>query len=68
MIELAIKRALNESTRKQGIYVGKPGQGEVYSLHITKNREVIITDNKDYSKVYAVYSLDFYQLLEREDF
>ena len=56
MNELAIKRALNDSTRKQGITVN----GEVYSLHITKNREAIVTDNKDYSKVYAVMSLDFY--------
>ena len=56
MNELAIKRALNDSTRKQGITVN----GEVYSLHITKNREAIVTDNKDYSKVYAVLSLDFY--------
>ena len=68
MNELAIRRALNESTRKQGIMVGVPGRGgEVYSLHITKNREVIITDNSDYSKIYAVYSLDFYKLLEREE-
>lgn len=68
MIELAIKRALNESTRKQGIYVGKPGQGKVYSLHITKNREAIITDDKDYSRVYAVLSLDFYNQVKREVF
>lgn len=67
MNELAIRRALNESTRKQGIMVGLPGQGgKVYSLHITKNREVIITDNSDYSKIYSVQSLDFFNLLERE--
>ena len=65
MNALSIRRALNESTRKQGIMVGLPGKGgEVYSLHITKNREAIITDNNDYSKIYAVYSLDFYNLLE----
>lgn len=68
MNELAIRRALNESTRKQGIYVGQPGKGKVYSLHITKNREVIITDNSDYSKIYSVQSLDFFNLLEREAF
>lgn len=43
-----VKRALNETTRKQGILVN----GVVYSLHITKNREVLVTDNRDYSKVY----------------
>ena len=61
MNELAIRRALNDNTRKQGVLVN----GEVYSLHITKNREVIVTDGKDYNKVYAVLSLGFYQLLER---
>ena len=62
MSELAIKRALNENTRKQGLLIDRV----LYSLHITKNREVIITDNRDYSKVYAVMSLDFYNRMERE--
>ena len=67
MNELSIKRALNDNTRKQGIMVGTPGKGgKLYSLHITKNREAIITDNHDYSKIYAVYSLEFYNLLEKE--
>ena len=56
MNELAIKRALSERTRKESITV----KGGVFSLHITKNREVIVTDNYDFSKVYAVLSLDFY--------
>ena len=55
MQELSIRRALNDSTRKQGILLC----GEVYSLHITRNREVIITDNSDYTKIYAVMSLEF---------
>ena len=59
MSTLSIKRALNDHTRKQGILIDR----EVLSLHITKNREVIVTDNKDYSKVYAVMSLDFYNRL-----
>ena len=29
-------------------------------MHITHNREAIVTDNRDYEKVYAVMSLDFY--------
>ena len=62
MSELAIKRALNENTRKQGILIDRV----LYSLHITKNREVIITDNREYGKVYAVMSLDFYNRMERE--
>lgn len=63
MNELAIKRDLDDSTRKQGILVN----GEVYSLHITNNREAIITDNSDYTKIYAIHSLDFYNYLVRED-
>lgn len=59
MTQLSVKRALNENTRKQGILIDRV----VYSLHITKNREAIITDNRDYSKVYAVMSLDFYNQL-----
>ena len=60
MNTLAIKRALNDDTRKQGICIN----GEVFSLHITHHREVIITDNTNYGKVYAVMSLEFYNLME----
>ena len=61
MKDLAIKRELNEETRKQGIIYPN---GEVYSLHITNNGEVIITDFSDYTKIYCVYSLDFYNAVE----
>jgi len=46
--ELSIRRALTDETRKQGILL----IGEVYSLHITQQHEVIITDNSDYTKIY----------------
>lgn len=36
------------------------GEVEIYSLHITDHGEAIITDNSDYTKIYAVYSLDFW--------
>ena len=36
MKEIAIQRALNDETRKQGILIA----GEVYSLHITKKQDV----------------------------
>lgn len=55
MKDLAIQRVLDENTRKQGIVI----RGEVYSLHITHNDEVVITDFFDYSKIYAIMSLDF---------
>ena len=61
MRELAIRRELNEETRKQGIIYR---DGEVYSLHITDHGEVIITDFSDYTKIYAVYSLDFYKVTQ----
>ena len=59
MNTLAIKRALTDSTRKEGVMVN----GKMYSLHITHHREAIITDNKDYSKIYAVMTLDFYNAI-----
>ena len=55
MQELSIRRALTDETRKQGILL----TGEVYSLHITQQHEEIITDNSDYTKIYAVMSLEF---------
>lgn len=55
MKEIAIRRALNDETRKQGILISE----EVYSLHITEKQEVVITDCSDYSVIYAVMSLDF---------
>ena len=48
MQELSIRRVLTDETRKQGILLA----GEVYSLHITQQHEVIITDNSDYTKIY----------------
>lgn len=66
MKDLAIARNLNDETRKQGIWMrGANGEVEVYSLHITKHREVIITDHSDYTKIYAIFSLDFWNAYER---
>lgn len=65
MSGLCIRRALNERTRKRDIFVsGLTGENKRYALHITKNREAIVTDMNDYSKVYAVYSLDYYNELQ----
>ena len=61
MRELSINRVLDDDTRKQGVLVG----GKVYSMHIT-DKEVIITDNKDYSKIYYVASIDFWNALDEE--
>lgn len=63
MKELNIKRELDDSTRVQGVWAG----GEVYSMHITKENEVIITDQHDWSKIYSIQSLDFFNFLERVD-
>lgn len=60
MKELAINRSLDESTRKQGVLV----DGKVYSMHI-KDNEVIITDNEDYTKIYYIASVDFWQAMDK---
>lgn len=61
MKDLAIARALDDDTRKSGIWMRNAnGEVEVYSLHITDHGEAIITDNSDYTKIYAVFSLDFW--------
>lgn len=59
MKELPLKRELNEDSRKQGLLIG----GTVYSLHITDKDEAIITDNEDYTKIYAVHTLEFFNML-----
>ena len=63
MTELAIKRALNDNTLKKGVLIG----GNVYALHVTRNREVLITDSTDYTKVFAVLSLELYNIIEQEE-
>lgn len=56
MKELLINRNLIcEDTRKQGVVIND----KVYSLHIV-NDEVVITDNEDYTKIYQVTSLEFW--------
>lgn len=68
MKELSIRRNLTDATRKQAVWVRNGDVGvDVYSLHITHNKEVIITDNSDYSKIYAIYSLDFFNACPPDD-
>lgn len=62
MQELPIKRNLDESTRKQGVLI----DNVLYSLHITHKKEVIITDNNDYSKIYSIQSFDFFTKISKE--
>ena len=59
MKDLAINRNLDDDTRKQGIWIN----GVVYSLHIT-NDEVIITDNSDYTIIYQITSLEFWNAMD----
>lgn len=68
MEELSIRRNLTDATRKQAVWM-RNGHGgvDVYSLHIARGKEVIITDSKDYSKIYAVYSLDFFNSCSPDD-
>lgn len=55
MNEMSIKIDLDESTRKECIFI----RGEAYSLHV-KDDMVVITDNSDYAKIYAVYAFEFF--------
>lgn len=58
MKDLAINRDLNAGTIHQVITIHET----YYALHTTKD-EVIITDAKDFSKIYAVSSMEFYAQL-----
>ncbi len=63
MQDLAIKQHLDENTRKQGIRAVLNGKATTLSLHIT-DKEVIITDNYDYTKIYAIYSLEYFNTID----
>lgn len=67
MKELTIIRELNEDTRKQDIWMRIEGKTMLFALHITKDDEVIVTDNRDFTKIYSVQSLDFYIMLSKLD-
>lgn len=53
MKELSIKRNLDGSTPTR-ITIS----GNNYSMHITANQEIIITDTIKYDKIYGVFSAD----------
>lgn len=65
MKELAIIRSLSDDTQKQSIWMPANGKIEVFAMHITDNDEVIVTDHSDYTKIYSVQSLDFFNALEQ---
>ena len=54
-----LNEPLTDDTRKQGIVI----YGKVYSMHILSSNKVVITDNSDYTKIHAVMTLDFYNIL-----
>ena len=53
------KPSLNENTRIQGIALLVNGKIDTFSPHI-KGDIVAITDNSDFTKIYAICSVDFY--------
>ena len=65
MKDLSINRALDDVTRKQGIWIAVDGKIAIFSLHITDQGEIIITDNADYTKIYSIQSIEFFNMLER---
>lgn len=54
-----ISYELSEETRLEDILIW----GEVYATHITEQKEIAITDRHDYSKIYMITSIQFYNLL-----
>ena len=60
MKDLSIKRELNEDTRAQDITIIIGNEMQVFSLHV-KGDEIILTDHSDYTKIYAIYSLEFFK-------
>lgn len=60
MKALAINRALSEETRVESVWMRVGGEIEVFSLHITDNDEAIVTDHSDFTKIYSIQSLDFW--------
>lgn len=67
MQELPIKRALDENTEKQSVWIYVDGLPQVFALHITSNKEVIITDHSDYTKIYSIQSLEYFKMAERAE-
>ena len=63
MQDLENKKNLKKETRKQGIRAILNGNSIVLSLHITET-EVIITDNHDYTKIYAIYSIEYFNAID----
>lgn len=59
MKDLSIKRELDEDTRAQDVTVRVGNKMEVFSLHV-KGDEAILADHSDYTKIFAIYSLDFF--------
>lgn len=59
---LAINRCLDEDTRLQEIIINR----EVYSLHKSRSGEIVVTDTFDYSRIFAIYSKDFWDSLGEE--
>lgn len=58
MKNLTIDRTLHDGTLKETIIVGHI----TYALHTIKD-EVIITDVEDFTKIYAICSMEFYAQL-----
>lgn len=67
MQELAIKRNLDENTLVQSIWIYANGEPQVFSLHITNKNEAIITDHSDYTKIYSVQSLEYFNMRARAE-
>lgn len=67
MQELSIRRALDENTHKQGVLIYADGESRVFALHITGKGEVIVTDHADYTKIYSIQTLEYFNMLAQAE-
>lgn len=67
MQELSIRRALDENTQKQSVWIYADGNPQVFALHITGKGEVIITDHADYTKIYSIQTLEYFNMLAQAE-
>lgn len=61
MRDIAVRRCLSENTRVQDVVI----DGKTYALHKVLD-EILLTDLYDYSKIFQITSIDFWNSLQEE--
>lgn len=66
MKDLAVQRALNKNTIVDSITNHRTQ--EKFSVHLSISNEIIITDENDYSKIFALITPEFYRYIKYYDY